>query len=89
MKYNFEASSINFVQRADNLAITQDFSTPCFDGEHHVIMGGSFASSGNLASVFARYHFRPHFHQHAGFRLAAPVQREQGEHVMTSCTGTL
>lgn len=69
------------------LAITQDFSTPCFDGEHHVIMGGSFASCGNLASVFARYHFRPHFHQHAGFRLVAPVQREQTEHVVTSCTG--
>ncbi|KAI9914395.1 hypothetical protein PsorP6_007378 [Peronosclerospora sorghi] len=47
-----------------------DFSAPCFDGEHHVIMGGSFASSGdNGASKFARYHFRPHFFQHAGFRL--------------------
>ncbi|CAN0459119.1 unnamed protein product, partial [Phaeothamnion confervicola] len=47
----------------------EDFSTPCFDGQHHVIMGGSFASTGNEASAFARYHFRPHFHQHAGFRL--------------------
>ncbi|GAB9464854.1 Iron dependent oxidoreductase [Globisporangium polare] len=49
-----------------------DFSAPCFDGEHHVIMGGSFISSGdNGASKFARYHFRPHFFQHAGFRLVA------------------
>mmetsp|Transcript_28049 Transcript_28049/g.38774 ORF Transcript_28049/g.38774 Transcript_28049/m.38774 type:complete len:844 (-) Transcript_28049:435-2966(-) len=46
-----------------------DFSTPCFDGQHNIIMGGSWASSGDLASVFARYHFRPHFFQHAGFRL--------------------
>jgi 5-histidylcysteine sulfoxide synthase len=47
-----------------------DFSTPCFDGEHSVIMGASFASSGDLSSRFARFHFRPHFHQHASFRLA-------------------
>jgi SAM-dependent methyltransferase len=46
-----------------------DFSTPCFDGQHNVIMGGSWASSGDLSSVFARFHFRPHFFQHAGFRL--------------------
>lgn len=46
-----------------------DFSTPCFDGQHTVIHGGSFASTGNEASVFARFHFRPHFHQHAGFRV--------------------
>ncbi len=46
-----------------------DFSTPCFDGKHFVIMGGSFVSTGNEASVFSRYHFRPHFYQHAGFRV--------------------
>ena len=46
-----------------------DFSTPCFDGEHACIAGASFASTGDLASRFARFHFRPHFHQHAGFRL--------------------
>merc|ERR1711874_864618 len=50
--------------------VYDDFSTPCFDGRHHMIMGGSFASSGdNGASVFCRYHFRPHFLQHSGFRL--------------------
>jgi len=46
-----------------------DFSTPCFDGEHSIIMGGSFASTGDEASRWARFHFRPHFHQHAGIRL--------------------
>jgi len=48
----------------------EDFSTPCFDGLHHVIQGGSFVSTGNEASHHARFHFRPHFFQHAGFRLA-------------------
>lgn len=48
-----------------------DFSTPCYDGEHAVILGGSFISTGSEASVFARFHFRPHFFQHAGFRLVS------------------
>ena len=48
-----------------------DFSTPCFDGEHSMIMGGSWASTGDLASSYARFHFRKHFFQHAGLRLAA------------------
>lgn len=48
-----------------------DFSTPCFDGEHQMIMGGSFMSTGDEASPWARFHFRPHFFQHAGFRLVA------------------
>ncbi|CAM9332459.1 unnamed protein product [Chrysoparadoxa australica] len=60
----------------------EDFSTPCFDGEHHVIMGGSWASTGNEASRYARFHFRPHFHQHAGFRLVQWDQPCQ----LTSCT---
>ncbi|MBX9688165.1 MAG: 5-histidylcysteine sulfoxide synthase [Candidatus Obscuribacterales bacterium] len=46
-----------------------DFSTPCFDGQHQMIMGGSFVSTGDEAGPFARFHFRPHFFQHAGFRL--------------------
>ena len=46
-----------------------DFSTPCFDGEHTMMLGGSFASTGDEASSFARFHFRPHFFQHAGFHL--------------------
>uniref|UniRef100_A0A7S3GUJ5 Generic methyltransferase n=1 Tax=Spumella elongata TaxID=89044 RepID=A0A7S3GUJ5_9STRA len=57
----------------------EDFSTPCFDGLHHVIQGGSFISTGNECSVHSRFHFRPHFYQHAGFRIveaedpAAPI----------------
>lgn len=48
-----------------------DFSTPCYDGEHHIIMGGSFVSTGDESSVFARFHFRPHFFQQAGFRVVS------------------
>jgi 5-histidylcysteine sulfoxide synthase/putative 4-mercaptohistidine N1-methyltranferase len=46
-----------------------DFSTPCFDGKHNMLIGGSFISTGDEASIWARFHFRPHFYQHAGFRL--------------------
>jgi len=45
-----------------------DFSSPCFDGWHTLILGGSWASTGDLGSSFARYHFRRHFFQHLGFR---------------------
>jgi len=52
--------------------VYDDFSAPCFDGRHHMIMGGSFVSTGdNGASGFCRYHFRPHFLQHSGFRLVS------------------
>jgi 5-histidylcysteine sulfoxide synthase len=47
-----------------------DFSTPCFDGKHQMILGGSFISCGNEASQWSRFHFRPHFYQHSGFRIA-------------------
>ena len=55
-----------------------DFSTPCFDGQHQMIMGGSFISTGDEASVWARYHFRPHFYQHAGFRLVKTAADNNG-----------
>ena len=58
----------------------EDFSTPCFDGLHHVIQGGSFISTGNECSVFSRFHFRPHFFQHASFRLA----EQSSERLVTS-----
>jgi len=51
--------------------VYDDFSTPCFDGKHSMIVGGSFMSTGDEASVFARFHFRPHFLQHSGFRMVA------------------
>jgi len=46
-----------------------DFSVPCYDGEHQIILGGSFVSTGDEASIWARFHFRPHFTQFAGFRI--------------------
>lgn len=45
-----------------------DFSTPTFDGKHNLIKGGSWISTGNEATMHARYAFRRHFYQHAGFR---------------------
>jgi putative 4-mercaptohistidine N1-methyltranferase len=53
-----------------------DFSTPTFDTRHNLIKGGSWISTGNEATKDARYAFRRHFFQHAGFRYvesAAPL----------------
>lgn len=61
----------------------EDFSTPCFDGLHHIIQGGSFISTGNEASIHARFHFRPHFYQHASCRL---VESDASQPVTTSDT---
>lgn len=45
-----------------------DFTTPTFDQQHNLIKGGSFLSLGNETQREARYAFRRHFFQHAGFR---------------------
>jgi 5-histidylcysteine sulfoxide synthase/putative 4-mercaptohistidine N1-methyltranferase len=45
-----------------------DFTTPTFDGRHNLIKGGSWIATGNEALKSARYAFRRHFFQHAGFR---------------------
>jgi len=45
-----------------------DFTTPTFDDRHALIKGGSFISLGNERLRSARYAFRKHFFQHAGFR---------------------
>jgi len=45
-----------------------DFSVPTFDGRHNLMKGGSWISTGNEALASARYAFRRHFFQHAGFR---------------------
>ena len=45
-----------------------DFTTPTFDNQHNLIKGGSWASCGNETLRTARYAFRRHFFQHAGFR---------------------
>lgn len=61
--------------------VYDDFSTPCFDGKHNIIVGGSFISTGDEASVFARFHFRPHFLQHSGFRLVASDKEAPATHL--------
>ena len=45
-----------------------DFTTPTYDEKHALILGSSWASSGNLIMKKSRYAFRRHFYQHAGFR---------------------
>ena len=55
-----------------------DFSTPTFDSKHYLIKGGSWISTGNEALLSARYAFRTHFFQHAGFRY---VQSDYVENV--------
>ncbi|OYY92559.1 MAG: SAM-dependent methyltransferase [Hydrogenophilales bacterium 28-61-23] len=45
-----------------------DFTTPTFDGRHNLFKGGSWISAGNESRKSARYAFRRHFFQHAGFR---------------------
>ena len=51
-----------------------DFSTPTFDTRHNLIKGGSWISTGNEATKHARYAFRRHFYQHAGFRYVESSQ---------------
>jgi len=48
--------------------IYDDFTTPTFDQRHNLIKGGSWISCGNESLKSARYAFRRHFFQHAGFR---------------------
>mgnify|MGYP000058190994 CR=1 FL=1 len=45
-----------------------DFTMPTYDGRHNLFKGGSWISSGNESRKDARYAFRQHFFQHAGFR---------------------
>jgi len=48
-----------------------DFTVPTYDGRHNLFKGGSWISTGNEATREARYAFRRHFFQHAGFRYIA------------------
>ncbi|MDO9152489.1 MAG: 5-histidylcysteine sulfoxide synthase [Paludibacter sp.] len=60
-----------------------DFSMPTFDGKHNLIKGGSWISTGNEATQHARYAFRRHFYQHAGFRVVqseSPLIIENNEY---------
>jgi len=51
-----------------------DFSMPTFDTQHNLMKGGSWISTGNEATRHARYAFRRHFYQHAGFRYIESAQ---------------
>ncbi len=55
-----------------------DFTTPTFDEKHALILGSSWASTGNLIMKKSRYAFRRHFYQHAGFRYVES-KNEDGE----------
>jgi 5-histidylcysteine sulfoxide synthase/putative 4-mercaptohistidine N1-methyltranferase len=59
-----------------------DFTMPTFDGRHNLFKGGSWVSSGNESRKAARYAFRRHFFQHAGFRYV--VADELEEHAVSN-----
>jgi len=65
-------------------AAYDDFSTPTFDEKHALILGASWASSGNLIMQHSRYAFRKHFFQNAGFRYVISSNEEQREDVYES-----
>jgi 5-histidylcysteine sulfoxide synthase/putative 4-mercaptohistidine N1-methyltranferase len=54
-----------------------DFSVPTFDDKHALILGSSWASSGNLIMKHSRYAFRKHFFQNAGFRYVISANSEE------------
>ena len=54
-----------------------DFSIPTFDNKHALILGSSWASSGNLIMKHSRYAFRKHFPQFAGFRYVVSNMKEK------------
>ncbi|MEA1955550.1 MAG: 5-histidylcysteine sulfoxide synthase [Campylobacterota bacterium] len=54
-----------------------DFSVPTFDNKHSLILGSSWASSGNLIMKHSRYAFRKHFPQFAGFRYVISDAKEK------------
>ncbi len=54
-----------------------DFSVPTFDEKHALILGSSWASSGNLITKHSRYAFRKHFYQNAGFRYVISNQKDK------------
>ncbi len=59
-----------------------DFSVPTFDGKHNLIKGSSWISTGNEILREARYAFRRHFFQHAGFRYIESDSLVDGEYNM-------
>ena len=58
-------------------AAYDDFSVPTFDDKHALILGSSWASSGNLIMKHSRYAFRKHFFQNAGFRYVISSAKDE------------
>lgn len=48
----------------------ENYSAPYFDAKHNMMAGGSWITNGTEAYPYYRNWFRPHFYQHAGFRIA-------------------
>lgn len=74
--WQWSSSPIDGYEGFDVHSLYDDFSTPTFDGQHNLIKGGSWISTGNLALRHSRYAFRRHFFQHAGFRYVVSSHRE-------------
>jgi 5-histidylcysteine sulfoxide synthase/putative 4-mercaptohistidine N1-methyltranferase len=66
--WQWSESTINAFNEFRVHPVYDDFSVPTFDGKHNLMFGGSWASCGNEMTKYARYAFRKHFFQHAGFR---------------------
>jgi 5-histidylcysteine sulfoxide synthase len=49
-----------------------DNSALFFDPNHQMMLGGCWITSGTEALKYYRNWFRPHFYQHAGFRIVTP-----------------
>ncbi|NQY88510.1 MAG: 5-histidylcysteine sulfoxide synthase [Colwellia sp.] len=74
--WQWTESTIDGYQGFEVHPLYDDFSTPTFDGQHNLIKGGSWISTGNEATKHARYAFRRHFFQHAGFRYVQSQYQE-------------
>ena len=59
--------------------IYDDFTTPTFDTKHNLIKGGSWISTGNESLLSARFAFRRHFFQHAGFRYVEATSKSKAK----------
>lgn len=66
--WQWTESTINGYKGFKTHPLYDDFSVPTFDNQHCLIKGGSWISTGNETTKFARYAFRKHFYQHCGFR---------------------
>ena len=66
-----------------------DFTVPTYDEKHALILGSSWASSGNLIMKKSRYAFRRHFYQHAGFRYVISNQENREQNSFKNSTDVL